>query len=119
MAELLISDDQIKLKMSLWEQLGSFHGPVRGKISEIAEIKSVPDPWDRKNIMKGMRAPGTGIPGIIMLGTLRNFRGWKAFCAIYRHKPAVIITWRSGEFTDWIFTANIDQLRKELPAHLF
>ena len=64
--------------------------------------------------MKGMRAPGTGIPGLIMLGTLRNFRGWKAFCAVHGKGPAVVINWKSGEFTAWIFSSEKTDVKKVL-----
>lgn len=56
--------------------------------------------------MRGVRAPGTGIPFLIMLGTLRNFRGWRAFCAVYKKRPAVIINFKSGKFNSWIITTE-------------
>jgi hypothetical protein len=39
---------------------------------------------------KGLRAPGTGFPNRILLGTWRR-RGSKDFSAVYHHAPGVVI----------------------------
>ena len=113
MATFEVRDGILHLKMSALEQLGSCHRPVEMPISEIENIEFLADPWT-SSTMRGMRAPGTGIPYVIMLGTLRNFRGWKAFCAIYKRKPVTVITWKSGPFSQWIVTSN----REDLPGSL-
>lgn len=93
------------LQLSPWEKLGAFHGDLRMPISEIEFFRSISNPWTSE-IMRGVRAPGTGIPFLIMLGTLRNFRGWRAFCAVYKKRPAVIINFKSGKFNSWIITTE-------------
>ena len=105
MANLLISNDQLLLKMTFLEQIGSFHSPVKMPISEVTSFEYVTNPW-KSNVMRGLRAPGTGFPYLIMLGTLRNFRGWKAFCAIYKRKPVIVVNWKSGPFSQWIVTSS-------------
>ena len=105
MARVVRIGNQVKLSLSIWEQLGGLHLEPIMEISEITSIEYVNNPWNSKT-MRGMRAPGTGFPYLIMLGTLRNFRGWKAFCAIYKRKPAVIINFKSGPFNSWIVTAE-------------
>jgi len=109
MAKVVRIGDQVKLSLTFWEKLGGLHLEPVMNISEIISIEYVNDPWNSKT-MRGMRAPGTGFPYWIMLGTLRNFRGWKAFCAIYKRKPAVIINFKSGPFNSWIFTAEKSEL---------
>ena len=105
MAQLRVREGEIILQLSPWEKLGAFHGDLSMPISEIESFRSVSNPWTSE-IMRGVRAPGTGIPYLIMLGTLRNFRGWKAFCAIYKKSPAVIINFKSGKFNSWIVTTE-------------
>ena len=105
MAHLKVHEGEITLHLSHWEKLGSFHGDLKMPISEIESFKSVSNPW-KSEIMKGFRAPGTGFPYLIMLGTLRNFRGWRAFCAIYRKRPAVVINFKAGKFNRWIVTTD-------------
>jgi hypothetical protein len=47
--------------------------------------------------LRGMRAPGTGVPGQVALGTWRHRRG-KDFVALYRGRPAVIVRLRGAPF---------------------
>ena len=105
MARIRETDEKIHLELTLLEKIGAFHGNLSMNISEISSIETVENPWNSK-IMAGVRAPGTGVPYLIMLGTLRNFRGWKAFCAIYKRKPAVIINFISGPYSSWIVTTD-------------
>jgi hypothetical protein len=52
-----------------------------------------------------------------MLGTMRYLKG-KDFVAIYRRRPAAIITFTTGEFKRWIFQiedmGEIEALKKLL-----
>ena len=52
-----------------------------------------------------------------MLGTMRYSKG-KDFVAIYRRRPAAVITFTGGEFKRWIFQiedmGEIDVLKKLL-----
>ena len=105
MAKMVRIGNQVKLSLSFLEKIGGLHLEPIMEISEIASIEYVNNPWTSKT-MRGIRAPGTGFPYLIMLGTLRNFRGLKVFCAIYKRKPAVIINFKSGPFNSWIFTAE-------------
>jgi hypothetical protein len=45
--------------------------------------------------LRGLRAPGTGVPGLVALGTWRR-RGGKDFVAVYRKQAAVIVDVRPG-----------------------
>jgi len=109
MAKLIKRDGFIYLSLSAWEQVGALHAPVKMPETELLSVEYVENPWNSK-VMRGMRAPGTGVPYLIMLGTLRNLRGWKAFCAIYKRKPAIVISWKSGPFNQWIVTAPKEEL---------
>jgi hypothetical protein len=64
-----------------------------------------------------VRAPGTGIPFVVMLGTMRYLTG-KDLVAIYRRKPAAIVTLKSGKFKRWIFeikdAKEIESLKKAI-----
>ena len=56
-------------------------------------------------MLRGFRAPGTAIPLVVLLGTMR-FRGGKDFTAIYKRKPANVYTFSTGEFKRWIVSAE-------------
>ena len=53
--------------------------------------------------MQGIRAPGTGIPWVIMLGTLRCKNG-KDFAVVYGRGSAKIYEFSGQPFSRWIVT---------------
>lgn len=114
MAHLVVDGEKVRLHLSVLEILGAFHSSPEIDLSEVESIEIEETPWVRE-VLKGVRAPGTGIPFVIMLGTMR-YRGGRDFVAIYRRKPAAIINFRSGEFKRWIFEikdmGEIEALKK-------
>ncbi len=97
--------EELVLELSFWERLGACHSSIHVPKSELLSIHVMANPWNRVEGMTGMRAPGTGMPGVIMLGTLRT-RGGKDFAAVYGRRPAKVYTFKSGEFGRWIVTEN-------------
>jgi hypothetical protein len=116
MAHLVIHDEKVRLNLSPLEILGAFHLSPEVALSEVENIEVVENPWTQ-DVLKGIRAPGTGIPFVIMFGTMRYSKG-KDLVVIYRRKSAAIITLKSGEFKRWIFEikdfAEIEELRKNI-----
>ena len=101
-SRLKVENGEIKLQLSEWEAVGALSKSPSMPISEISGVKYYDDLWSSK-VLQGFRAPGTGVPFLIMLGTMRTMR-WKAFCAIYKRRPGVVIDFKSGPFDQWIFT---------------
>ena len=100
MATIEERPESLHVRLSPWERIGSLHGDLLIPRACIVSSEVVPDPWP---LLRGLRAPGTGIPRIVMLGTMRS-QGVKDFCAIYRRKPARIITWEGFPFERVIVT---------------
>ena len=100
MAHLAESADGLRVRLSRWERLGALHGEFTIPRERIVSTELVADPW---TMLRGWRAPGTGIPFVIMLGTMRR-HGLKDFCAIYRRRPATIVTCEGFEFARVIIT---------------
>lgn len=94
------------LSLNGWEQLGSLHADIKIPLRHITKTEITENPWQ---ILRGMRAPGTGIPGIIMLGTMRR-KGLKDFCAIYRRRPAIVVHLRDEAFQRLIVTTDETEL---------
>ena len=116
MATVIRDKEVLYLKLSWLEQIGAFYPAPKIAISEIESIEFAENPWNSK-VMHGIRAPGTGFPLVIMLGVLRNFRGWRAFCAVYKRRPVVIFNFKSGPFKSWIITmdkSRVSDLNLEL-----
>jgi hypothetical protein len=104
MAKVIESGDSITLQLSFWEKLGAFHGSITVPQSSLTKTYEVQNPWDRNQVMTGYRAPGTGIPMVIMLGTLRS-KGFRDFCAVYGRGPATVFEFEGQPFRRWIVTS--------------
>jgi hypothetical protein len=55
--------------------------------------------------MRGLRAPGTGIPGVIMLGTTR-WKGVRDFDAVYRNRPGVVVELEGASYGRFVVTTD-------------
>jgi hypothetical protein len=85
MARLTVEGPQLVVGLSWLEKLGALSGNVRVPLRAVRFASAEPDPWAA---LREIRAPGTGIPGVIALGT-RRFSGGRDFAAVLGHRPAV------------------------------
>lgn len=115
MAALRMDGDELVLELSPVEKAGAFHGDIRVPRSAVRSVRSV----DNANgEVRGLRAPGTGIPGVIALGTWRR-RGGKDFVAAYRRRPGVVVELEGAPYLRLIVTAeDADRLASELAARV-
>jgi hypothetical protein len=117
MARLVMSDSKVRLELSFLEVLGAFHRSLEIDLDQVESVEVVENPWTG-DLLKGVRAPGTGIPFVILLGTMRYAKG-KDFCVFYRRKPTAVITLKSGPFKRWIVRlsdmSQVDTLKAAIP----
>ena len=113
MAHLEISGSRARLDLSFLESLGAIRPSPEIELSEIESVEIVENPWTNK-VLKGVRI-GTGIPFVVLLGTMK-YLGGKDFCAVYKRRPSAVVTLKSGPFKRWIFEikdmSEIDALKK-------
>ena len=102
MAQLVRIAASLEVHLSGWEKLGAVHGNLVIPESHVLAVEYVEDLWIH---LRGVRAPGTGFPGKIMLGTTR-FRGGKDFCAVYKHRPGYIVNLVDEEFQRLLITTS-------------
>jgi hypothetical protein len=88
MAKVIESKDKLTLQLSFWEKIFALHNTLSMDKSSLIEKKVAQKPWSSE-VLKGIRAPGTGFPYLILLGTMR-YRGGKDFTAIYKKRPVEI-----------------------------
>ena len=100
MAKVIEKDGVLTLNLSLLEKIGALHGDISVATSELISKTEISNPW-KSQFLKGFRAPGTAIPYVVLLGTMR-YKGGKDFCAIYKRTPAVIYEFKGLQFTRWI-----------------
>jgi hypothetical protein len=102
-ATLVPQDGQLLLALSRWERLGALHGDIRVPLGAVEEVAVVDQPFAE---LRGIRAPGTALPGRIALGTWRTRRA-KGFVAVYRGGRGVIVRLRDSEFA-WLCVSADD-----------
>ena len=115
MAHLEINESRVRLQLSRWEVLGGLRTSPEVLLSEVESVEIVENPWTSK-VLKGIRI-GSGIPFVVLLGTMKYIKG-KDFCAVYKRRPNAVITLKSGPFKRWIFEikdmSEIETLKEAL-----
>jgi hypothetical protein len=111
MAKVRVESDGLFVRLSFWEQLGALRGDLRVPRAAVTNARVVPDPWTE---LRGIRAPGTGIPGVIALGTRRGRFG-RDFAAVYGHRPGIVIECSNTTYRRLVLTVgNPDALADAL-----
>jgi hypothetical protein len=86
-ASFEIDGDALRLQMSWIEKLEGMAGNVAVPLATVAAVRTVPTAWPE---LRGVRAPGTGLPGVIAVGTRRGAFG-KDFAVVHGKGPAVVV----------------------------
>jgi hypothetical protein len=100
MAHVIKEKGELILKLSLRERIFALHSSPRANASDLVSTKESTNPWSAE-VLRGVRSPGTAIPYVVLLGTMR-FKEGKDFTAIYKRKPVMIYEFSGGEFQRWI-----------------
>ena len=113
MATVEIDGDNVVLKLGRMESVEAMHvRTISAPVSAVQSVEGVDDPWPD---IRGAKGVGTEVPGHNMVGT-KVGNGFKDFCAVHKHDPAVIITFDPAvsEYNRWVFTGDIN----DVPAAL-
>lgn len=92
MAELEMKADGLYVRLSLKEKLGALGGDRFVPRSSIETVRYLDN---ARNAVRGLRFPGTGLPGVIALGSWRT-RSTNDFVAVYRNNPGYAIDLTDG-----------------------
>ncbi len=88
MATLLLDSTRLEVVLSGTERALSFHkGNIEIERTAIARVQLTDDPW---TWLRGVRAPGTHVRGVLALGTWRSANG-DDFVVIRRGRAGVVI----------------------------
>ena len=103
MARLEVDGDALVVRLSGLERLGAFRlSEPSAQLSAIREVKTALDPWRE---LRGLRAPGTGFPGVIALGTRRG-QGFRDFSAVYGRGPGVVVELDDTPWSRFVVTTR-------------
>jgi hypothetical protein len=87
MASLLVNDDVVTVSLSVAEKLEAVHGDVTVPRAAVLSARVVPDGMEE---VHGLKMPGTGLPGVIMVGTWRDGET-VTFAVCHGRQPAVVV----------------------------
>jgi hypothetical protein len=95
MAELIVDDRNLVVRLTLGEKIWSFHGDIRVRLSSVVRVAPDPKPWLG---LRGWRMAGVSFAGHAALGTRRHGDGYD-FCILHRDRPAVQVDLRPRRFS--------------------
>jgi hypothetical protein len=99
-AELTVEGNELVLHLSRFEQAEAIHGNLRIPASSVQRVE-VRD--DILGAVRGSRAPGTGFPGVVAIGTYRRHGGRKSFAVVHHNtRRGVRVALRDGDFEELI-----------------
>jgi hypothetical protein len=101
MARLDIEGDALALRLTTGEQLEGMHRDVVVPRSSVASVRVTEDVWSE---LRGIRAPGTGVPGVIAVGTRRGSFG-KDFAVVHGKGRGVVVELVDQPFSRIVITA--------------
>jgi len=102
MARLVVADGTVTLALRPLERLEGFHGDLSAPVDAVRGVRAVDDLWPE---LRGMRAPGTGWPNVIAVGTRRGSFG-KDFAAVHGRGPGVVVELEGQEFQRWVVSID-------------
>ncbi len=103
MAELTVEGTDLVLHLGAAEKAEGFHRDIRLPLSAVTAVRVVDSAWDGE--LRGMRAPGTGLPKVIAVGTRRGGFG-KDFAAVHGKGAAVVVELDGAEYGRLVLTAD-------------
>jgi hypothetical protein len=103
-AELTVDGTDLVLHLRGAEKVEGVHGDIRVPLSAVTAVRVVDSAWGGGEL-RGMRAPGTGVPGVIAVGTRRGGFG-KDFAAVHGKGPAIVVELEGAEYGRLVLTAD-------------
>jgi hypothetical protein len=118
MATLRTDDGDLVVEPSALEKAEAVHGDVRVSLAAVRQVRAVTDPWP---VLRGIRAPGTGLPGVIAVGTRRGDFG-SDFAVVHGKGPAVVVDLGEAKYSRLVITVEnaesvADEILRSLPGH--
>ena len=99
MAELMREADNLVLKLSTAEKMESVHGDIRVPISA---VKSVTVLDDVIHAVRGIKMPGTRIPGVVAMGTFLSGSDTTFAIVHHQNKRSTKWSWQIGRARGWV-----------------
>ena len=102
MAILIIDGHTVTVSLSAMERLEALHGDVTVLRSAVTQARAVSDGMAE---VHGVRALGTSLPGVTLVGTWRT-RAGATFAVCHGRKPAIVIDLDGAQFDRLVVTVG-------------
>jgi hypothetical protein len=102
---MLIDETNVTVELSTAEKLESLHGDLTLPRSAVQTARAVPDGMAE---VHGLRAPGTGLPGVLLAGTFHD-HGTSTFAVCHRRSPAVVLELTGEPYDRLVITLDDPQ----------
>ncbi len=110
MAQLSVDDQLLHIGLSGWEKAGAMSADFSVPLGSIVSVEPLAN---ARSAIRGVRFPGTGLPGVVALGRWRKW-GNVDFVAVYRNDPGYLIELTGDRFDRIIVSSDpvsgLDQL---------
>jgi hypothetical protein len=94
MATLTVNGNHLVVILSALEKIGALRGNISVPLASVRVVRVSDTPWSE---LRGIRAPGTGLPKVISLGTRRG-PGIHDFAAVYGRRSALVVEMTGASF---------------------
>ena len=101
---LKIEGQFLRYELNLIENFGALSRDPKAAIQNLVSVKRYTNPWTVE-VLRGIRAPGSGFPFLIMLGTMWHRRG-RDFCVVYKRRPVLVLVFDGPGFKRWVIPDN-------------
>ena len=101
---LKVVGDRLTYELSALEKVGALASSPSADIVNLISVTREENPWSTR-VLRGIRAPGTGFPYVIMLGTMWHRKG-RDFCVVYKKRPVLILEFKNEKFKRWVIPAT-------------
>ena len=102
MARVVTSGEMVTLALTRVERLEGFRSDIVAPVASVRAVRAVDDLWSE---LRGIRAPGTGIPRVIAVCTCRGSFG-KDFAAVHGRAAGVVVEFDGEPFQRWVVTVD-------------
>jgi hypothetical protein len=114
-ATLIVESADLVVKMSELEKFEAVHRDVHVPLAAVRAVRVVDDAWPE---LRGIRAPGTGIPGVIAVGTRRGSFG-KDFAVVHGKETAIVVELDGAGYARLIVTTpDAESVAAAIRGHL-
>ena len=112
---MIVEGADLVVKMSDVEKFEAMHPDVHVPVAAVRAVRVVDDAWPE---LRGIRAPGTGIPGVIAVGTRRGSFG-KDFAVVHGREKAVVVELEGASYARLVVTMpDAENVAAAIRGHL-